>query len=63
MVCSDLNFNKKSAVSLIYDFQVFAWYCKESTYSGRLVEMQLKPGAIGLSGDNLTKSLCILGSP
>ena len=63
MVYSDLNFNKKSAVPLIYDFQVFAWYFKESTYSGRLAEMQLKPGAIGLSGENLTKSLCILGCP
>ena len=36
---SDLSFNKKSEVSLIYDFQVLAWLCKESTYFDRFVEM------------------------
>ena len=61
---SDLSFNKKSEVSLIYDLQVFTWYFKkESTYSDKLAEIQLKPDTIGLSGWNFSKNLCILGSP
>ena len=61
---SDLSFNKKSEVSLIYDLQVFAWYFKkESTYSDILAEMRLKPDTIGLSGVNFSKNLCILNSP
>ena len=60
---SDLSFNKKSEVSLIYDLQVFAWYFKkESTYSDKLAEMQLKPDTIGVSGGDFSKNLCILGS-
>ena len=61
---SDLSFNKKSEVSLIYDLQVFAWYFKkESTFSDILAEMRLKPDTIGLSGVNFSKNLCILNSP
>ena len=60
---SDLNFSEKSKVSLIYDLQVLPWYFKkESTYSDRLAEMQLKPDTIGLSGGDFSKNLCILGS-
>ena len=61
---SDLSFNKKFEVSLIYDLQVLTWYFKkESTYSDKLADMQLKPGTIGLSGVNFSKNLCILGIP
>ena len=61
---SDLSFNKKSEVSLIYDLQVFASYFKkDSTYSHKLAEMQLNPDTIGLSGGNFSENLCILGSP
>ena len=58
-VDSDLSFNKKSEMSLIYDLQVLAWYFKkESTYA----EMNLKPHNIGLSGGNFSNHLCILDS-
>ena len=60
---SDLSFNKKSEVSLIYDLQVFALYIIISTYSNKLPEMQLKPDTIGLSCGNFSKKLRILGSP
>ena len=61
---SDLSFNNKSEVSLIYDLQVFAWYFKkESTYSDKLAEIQLKPDTAGLKGGIFSKNLCILGSP
>ena len=64
IVDSDLSFIKKSDVSLIFDLQVFAWYFKkESTYSHRLANMQLKPDTIGPSGGNFSKNWCILGSP
>ena len=53
IVDSDSSFNKKSEVSQIYDFQVFAWYFKkELTCSDRLAEPQLKPDTIDLSGGN-----------
>ena len=64
IVESDLSFNEKSEVSLIYDLQALAWYLKkESTYSDRLAKMHLKPDTIGLNGRNFSKNLCILGSP
>ena len=57
-VDGDLSFNKKSEVSPIYDMQVFARYFKkEPTYSHRLVEMQLRPDTIGLSGGSFSKHL------
>ena len=63
IVDNDLSLNKKSEVSLIYNLQDFAWYFKkESTYSDRHAEMQLKPDTIGLSGWNFSKNLSILGS-
>ena len=52
IVDSDLSLNKTSQVSLIYDFQVLAWYFKESKYSDRLTEMQLKPDTVDLSEGN-----------
>ena len=60
-VGSDLSFNKKSEVSLIYDLQVLVQYFKESTYSDRFAEMQLKPDTIGLSGENFDEEwkICI----
>ena len=59
---SNLSFNKKPEVSLIYDLQDFAYYFKkESTYSNRLAKMQLKPDTIGLGGGNFLKNLYILG--
>ena len=59
---SNLSFNKKPEVSLIYDLQDFAYYFKkESTYSNRLAMMQLKSDTIGLGGGNFLKNLYILG--
>ena len=53
IVDSDLSLNKTSQVSLIYDFQVLAWYFKkESRYSDKLTEMQLKPDTVDLSEGN-----------
>ena len=64
IVESDLSFNEKSEMSLIYDLQALAWHLrKESTYSDRLAKMHLKPDTIGLKGGNFSKKLCILGSP
>ena len=61
IVDSDLSLNKTSQVSLIYDFQVLAWYFKkESKYSDKLTEMQLKPDTIGLSEGNLSKHFSFL---
>ena len=46
-VDSDLSFNKKSEVSLVYDLEVLALYFKkESTYSDSFAEMYLKPDTI-----------------
>ena len=59
-----LSFNKNSEVFLINDSQVFAWYFKkDSKYSDRIGQMQLKSDTIGLSSGNLSANLCILGSP
>ena len=59
---SNLSFNKKPEVSLIYDLQDFAYYFKkESTYSNGLAMMQLKPDTIDLGGGNFLKNLYILG--
>ena len=64
IVESDLSFNEKSEVSLIYYWQALAGYLKkESTYSDKLAKMHLKPDTIGLNGRNFSKNLCILGSP
>ena len=63
IVDNDLNLNKKSEVSLIYNLQDFAWYFKESIYSDGHTEMQLKPDTLGLSGGNFSKNLSLLGSP
>ena len=60
-VDSDLSFNKKSEVFLIFDLHVFAWYLKNVSHSGRFAEMQWKPDAIGLSGGYFSKHLCVLG--
>ena len=46
----------------VYDM-LSPWYFEESSYSDRLVKMQLKPDTIGLSDGNFSKHLCILGSP
>ena len=57
IVDSDLNFNKKSELYIIYDLQIFAWYFKkESTDSDRLTEMELKPDTNGLSGGKFSKN-------
>ena len=62
-VDSDLRFNKKPEVSLIYDLQVLAWYFKrDSAYSGKFPETQLKPDPVGLSDGIFSKHLCILTS-
>ena len=62
-VDGDLNFIKKCEVFLIYELQVLAWYFKkESTYSDRFAEMQLRPDTIFPSSGSFLKHLCILGS-
>ena len=59
-----LSVNQHPEVFLINDSQVFAWYFKkDSKYSDRIGQMQLKSDTIGLSSGNLSANLCILGSP